>query len=79
MIDVRVPKWGLTMTEATVLQWLKNLGEVVSKGEGLLEVETDKVEWAIESPADGILVEIVAQPGDIVEVEGLLGRIDKGA
>jgi pyruvate/2-oxoglutarate dehydrogenase complex dihydrolipoamide acyltransferase (E2) component len=78
VIEVRVPKWGLTMEDAVVLTWLKERGERVRAGEDLVELETDKVTATVESPADGVLAEIVAEPGETVTVEALLGRVDDG-
>ena len=63
------------MEEAVVLEWLKEPGDRVMKGEPLVVVETDKADGEIESPVDGTLEEISAQPGDTVEVEGLLAKI----
>ncbi|MDN5332635.1 MAG: hypothetical protein PWP45_1860 [Tepidanaerobacteraceae bacterium] len=65
---VRMPKLGLTMTEGTILRWLKKEGEEVKQGEPLLEIETDKVNLEEEAPASGILKKILAPEGSVVEV-----------
>lgn len=65
---VRMPKLGLTMTEGTILRWLKKEGEEVRQGEPLLEIETDKVNLEEEAPASGILRKILAPEGSVVEV-----------
>jgi pyruvate dehydrogenase E2 component (dihydrolipoamide acetyltransferase) len=65
---VRMPKLGLTMTEGTILRWLKKEGEEVKQGEPLLEIETDKVTLEEEAPASGILKKILAPEGSVVEV-----------
>ena len=75
-MDVILPKWGMTMQEATVVRWLKAEGDTVSKGEALLEVETDKVDAAVEAPIDGTLVERRAADGDVVEVGGVVAVIE---
>ena len=74
--DITMPKFGLTMTEGSVTQWLKSIGDSVVKGEPVLEVETEKIVNAVESPADGILKEIIAVEGDILPVGAILGRIE---
>ena len=76
MIDVVVPKWGLTMEEADVLQWLKSVGETVTEGEPILELETDKATGEVEAPASGVLVETLVESGQRVEPGQLVARID---
>lgn len=73
--ELIMPQLGLTMTEGTVSQWLKREGDVVKKGEEVVEVETDKINNIVEAPEDGILLKIVAQEGDILPVKGVLGII----
>ncbi|MDN5332534.1 MAG: hypothetical protein PWP45_1759 [Tepidanaerobacteraceae bacterium] len=65
---VRMPKLGLTMTEGTILRWLKKEGEEVKQGEPLLEIETDKVNLEEEAPVTGILRKILVPEGSVVEV-----------
>jgi pyruvate/2-oxoglutarate dehydrogenase complex dihydrolipoamide acyltransferase (E2) component len=76
MIDVVVPKWGLTMEDATVNEWLKQPGDNVAEGEPVLELETDKATGDVESPATGTLVETLVGPGDTVEPGQVVGRIE---
>lgn len=75
-MDVVVPHLGPNMFEATLVAWLKNVGDVVSKGEVIAEVMTDKVNIDVEAPADGVLVAVLAEPGQVMEVEGLMGAIE---
>ncbi|OGK89514.1 MAG: biotin attachment protein, partial [Candidatus Rokubacteria bacterium GWF2_70_14] len=56
-VKVKIPKLGLTMTEATIVEWLKAVGEPVTAGEALLVIETEKAEVEVEAPASGTLVE----------------------
>ena len=72
---VVLPKWGMNMVEATVVEWLKAIGERVEEGEPLVNVETDKVEATVEAPMSGILTEIVARPDQDVPVGATLGFI----
>ena len=62
-VPVLMPNMDLIITEATVVAWLKQVGDTVRKGEALLEIETDKAVTEVESPADGVLVEILADEG----------------
>jgi pyruvate dehydrogenase E2 component (dihydrolipoamide acetyltransferase) len=66
--DVIMPALGMAQETGKVLRWLKSEGDTVSKGEPLLEIETDKVTVELESPADGRLGAISAAEGDEVPV-----------
>ena len=73
--NVYLPQWGMLMTEATIIKWLKKEGAEVSKGEPLVEVESSKVKAEIESPADGILGKIKTQEGDVVKVGAIVALV----
>jgi pyruvate/2-oxoglutarate dehydrogenase complex dihydrolipoamide acyltransferase (E2) component len=75
-MDVILPKWGMTMQEATIVRWLKAEGDSVEKDEPLVEVETDKVEVAVEAPVGGTLSRCVVSIGDVVPVGELLAVIE---
>ncbi len=74
-VPVVMPNMDLIITEATIVGWFKNVGERVGKGEALLEIETDKAVTSIESPADGVLAEILADKGAVVPLGQQLGTI----
>lgn len=74
-VPVVLPKWGMNMVEATVVEWLKGVGQRVEEGEPLVSVETDKVEAVVEAPVSGTLVEIVAGPDEDVPVGATLGVV----
>jgi 2-oxoisovalerate dehydrogenase E1 component len=76
-VPVIMPNMDLIITEATVVAWLKKVGDTVHKGEALLEIETDKAVTQVESPADGILAEILAGEGTVVPLGQQLGTIQK--
>ncbi|MEL6978507.1 MAG: 2-oxoglutarate dehydrogenase complex dihydrolipoyllysine-residue succinyltransferase [Pseudomonadota bacterium] len=78
-VEVRVPTLGESVTEATIATWFKKPGEPVAVDEMLCELETDKVSVEVPSPASGVLSEIVANEGDTVEVNALLGMVQEGA
>ncbi len=75
-VDVKMPKLGESLTEGTILRWLKKVGEPVQKDETLLEVSTDKVDSEIPSPVDGVVAEIVAQENETVEINQVMARIE---
>ncbi len=75
---ILVPALGESITEATVVKWLKSKGESVETDEPIVELETDKVNLEVPSPIDGILSEINANNGQVVEVGTVLGLIDNG-
>ncbi len=73
-IEIRLPKMGESVTEATITNWLKNVGDAVEMDEPLVEVATDKVDNELPSEAQGILIERlfevdqVAQVGDVIAI-----------
>ena len=66
--DVIMPALGMAQETGTLIQWLKSAGDSVTKGEPLMEIETDKATVEIEAPATGILSSIIAQAGDVIPV-----------
>src|SRR5258706_1795011 len=75
MADVIMPKMGDAMTEGKVVRWYKKSGDVVKKGEPLLEIETDKVNLDLDAEQDGTLGNVAAEAGQMVEVGGVLATI----
>ena len=74
-MDVIMPKMGESITEGTVLEWKKSIGDTIALDETLLEISTDKVDSEIPSPAGGILTEILFNVNDVVEVGTVIARI----
>ena len=72
---ILVPALGESITEATVVKWLKNKGESVETDEPIVELETDKVNLEVPSPVKGVLLEINAKDGQVVEVGAVLGSV----
>ncbi|WP_108397037.1 2-oxoglutarate dehydrogenase complex dihydrolipoyllysine-residue succinyltransferase [Devosia submarina] len=73
--EIRVPTLGESVTEATIGQWFKKVGDTVSADEPIVELETDKVTIEVPAPAAGVLEAIAAQQGETVDVGALLGAI----
>lgn len=73
IIPIVMPKWGLSMKEGTVNEWLVDDGAEISVGMPILDVETDKIANAVEAPDAGTLRRKVAQAGDVLPVKALLG------
>ncbi len=67
-VEMVMPKMGESVMEGTVLSWLKNVGETIEEDESILEVATDKVDTEIPATHAGVLKEILAQEGDVIEV-----------
>ena len=67
-VDVIMPKLGESITEGTILEWKKNIGDSISKDETLLEISTDKVDSEVPSPAEGKVIEILYKINDVVAV-----------
>jgi pyruvate dehydrogenase E2 component (dihydrolipoamide acetyltransferase) len=72
---ITMPKWGLTMTEGTVVSWLKRQGQRFAEGEEILEIETPKITNVVEATSGGTLRRIVASAGSTLPVGGLLAVV----
>src|SRR3712207_4973989 len=77
--EIRVPTLGESVTEATIGQWCKKVGDTVAADEPVVELETDKVTIEVPAPAAGTLEAISAETGQTVEVGALIGAIGNGA
>ncbi len=75
-VEIKMPKWGMMMKEATIIQWFKKEGDTVKKGEPLLEAEAEKIVNAVEAPVSGQLIKIIAKEGEIYPVGATLGLIE---
>ena len=75
MADVQMPQLGETVTEGTILRWFKKVGDEVKLDEPLFEVSTDKVDTEVPSPIAGVITEIKANEGDVVEVGAVIAVV----
>jgi pyruvate dehydrogenase E2 component (dihydrolipoamide acetyltransferase) len=74
-IELKMPKIGLTMTEAKVIEWNKRVGDRVEAGEFVFVFETEKTTYDVEAPQAGFLARIVAEVGDTVPVGAVVGLL----
>jgi pyruvate/2-oxoglutarate dehydrogenase complex dihydrolipoamide acyltransferase (E2) component len=75
-IEVTMPQMGVSIAEATVLEWKKQPGETVQADEPLLEISTDKAESEVPAPVSGRLAEVMVEAGETVDVGTVLARIE---
>ena len=78
-IEVPMPKLSMTMEEGELISWVKQEGDQVRAGEVIAEVNSDKVEMEVESPADGTLVRLTAAEGDVVPVGVAIATLETEA
>ena len=74
---IRLPQWGMGMTEGTIENWLKKVGDAVKEGESLVEIETAKAVEEYESPVSGVIKEIMVEAGETVAVRELIALIEE--
>ena len=75
IVDVLMPKMGESITEGTIVEWKKNVGDMIAKDETLLEISTDKVDSEIPCPTAGKVLELLFNKNDTVEVNTIIARI----
>ena len=76
IIEIKVPVLAESVPDATLLDWYKQVGEQVTRGENLIDLETDKVTLEIEAPESGVIKELRKQTGDVVLTDDILAVID---
>ena len=70
-----MPQMGESITEGTIVRWIKQVGDTIDRDEPLFEISTDKVDAEIPSPAAGVLTEITVAEGQTVPVDAVVGMI----
>lgn len=78
LIELVMPKMGESITEATILHWLKKPGDKIEQDESLLEVATDKVDTEVPSTHGGVIKELLAKEGEVVKVGKTIAVITTG-
>ncbi|MBP2831576.1 2-oxo acid dehydrogenase subunit E2 [Aquimarina sp. U1-2] len=76
IVELKMPKMGESISEATILNWLKKVGDPVEEDETILEVATDKVDSEVPSPCSGVLSEIRFEPNEVVEIGAVIALIE---
>ncbi|MDJ0780293.1 MAG: 2-oxoglutarate dehydrogenase complex dihydrolipoyllysine-residue succinyltransferase [Gammaproteobacteria bacterium] len=79
IIDVKVPVLAESVAEATLLNWQKNVGDHVKRGDNLIDIETDKVTLEVAALNDGVIAEILKQDGEIVHSDEIIAKIETDA
>lgn len=74
-MDIILPKWGMTMQDGTIAEWLVAVGDTVVEGQAVALVETEKVETELESPGGGVVAELLVEPGETAEVGAVIARL----
>lgn len=77
--ELKLPKMGESVAEATITSWLKNVGDTIEADEAVLEIATDKVDSEVPSEVDGVLTEILFQVDDVVQVGQTIAVIETDA
>ena len=75
IVDVIMPKLGESITEGTIIEWKKQIGDDIVQDETILEISTDKVDSEVPSPSAGKLIEVLYNPNDVVAVGEVIARI----
>ncbi|MEX0951075.1 MAG: 2-oxoglutarate dehydrogenase complex dihydrolipoyllysine-residue succinyltransferase, partial [Gammaproteobacteria bacterium] len=79
IVDIKVPQLAESVAEASLMSWHKKAGDTVSRGDNLIDIETDKVTLEVTAPNDGVLKEIVREDGSQVGSNEVIARIDTEA
>jgi pyruvate/2-oxoglutarate dehydrogenase complex dihydrolipoamide acyltransferase (E2) component len=75
-VPVLLPRWGMTMLEGTLSEWMLGPGERVSEGDVIALVETEKVNGEVQAPASGILAEVLVRETETVETGTVIAYIE---
>ena len=75
-VELKMPKMGESITEATILKWLKQVGEEIEQEESVLEIATDKIDSEVPSPTEGKLLEILFQEGEVIPIGTTIAIIE---
>jgi len=78
MTDITIPNVGESVSEVTIAQWFKQVGDTIKKDEALVELETDKAAQELVAPEDGVVEEILVSEGDNVAVGTLIAKLGAG-
>ena len=77
--EVKVPVLPESVADATIAKWYKKVGDAVTREENIVDLETDKIMLEVPAPCDGVIKEIKAEEGAVVEAQALIAVIEEGA
>ncbi|MEM6282194.1 MAG: biotin/lipoyl-containing protein [Chloroflexota bacterium] len=78
LVAVHMPKYGMTMEEGVLVEWLVDEGDTVMEGQGIALIETEKVETELEAPATGTIAELSYDVDSEIPVGEIIAYIEKG-
>ncbi len=76
IVAVHMPKYGMTMEEGIITEWLVSEGDAVKKGQSIVIIETEKVSTELEAPVSGTMAEIKCEIGDEISVGEVIAYIE---
>lgn len=76
MTEIRMPQWGMNMSDGVVIRWLKQEGDRIEEGEPLAEIEAAKASGTLESPVAGTVKSLIAHVEEVIPVQGLIAIIE---
>ncbi len=76
LVSVTLPEMGESVTEGSIVEWRKRVGDFVAEGDPLVEITTDKVDVEVPAPSSGVVTQILAREGETVAVGARLAEID---
>src|SRR5580658_190784 len=76
LVNVTLPEMGESVTQGSIVEWRKHVGDFVAEGDPLVEVTTDKVDVEVPATVSGVVTQIAVREGETVAVGSLLAKID---
>lgn len=74
-MDIVLPKWGMTMQDGVIAEWLVQVGDSVTEGQPIAVIETEKVDTDLEAPGAGTITELLVEAGESAEVGSVIARM----
>ncbi len=79
MVEITLPEMGESVTQGSIVEWRKKVGDYVAQGDPIVDVTTDKVDVEVPATASGVITQILAAEGQTVAVGSVLAQIDPAA
>ncbi len=74
-MDIVLPKWGMSMQDGVISEWLVSVDDAVVEGQPIAVIETEKVDTDLPSPGAGTITELLVEPGDTADVGSVIARM----